>query len=475
MWRQLASRNSLCATLNRRILWNGASVTYPLTLRHFASLSSADDAESSTITKSPLSSVWDQLTPANQRLALTFTREQAPNDPYGAKDYRRIALSKAITLCESKQVQQHDQAALLLTHLLEQEQCRYALSQSFRVGLAGAPGAGKSTMIEALGLYILEQSNLEKLNRHENDDEMDLATIATKPTADEKKKVKKKPPIWRPDSLAVVCIDPSSGTTGGSILGDKTRMTELSRNHDQVFVRPAPSGAGTLGGLATYTNDVVTLCQCAGKYPLVLVETVGVGQSEVEVQECVDYLIVLVPPAGGDDLQGVKKGIIEVADLVVVTKADGNLEKAATRTAADYKGAMQFLHTMIGEQRGGGDALRPQVLLASSVTKRGLDTIWQHVSQARSALMNTPPTPSSDDDDDDDAFWHASNLLQQKRQKQSKYWMWKNMQLLVQERAKHDPFVHQTAKTLEQQLEQGKMTPRVAAQKLLDSLYTSIN
>lgn len=467
MWR-LASRPLLRATMNRGILFNVGSVTSQLTLRHFASLSSAFDSSMSP----PLSSAWDQLTPANQRLALTLTHEQPPADSHEAKDYRRIALSKAITLCESKQVQQHEQAALLLTHLLEQEQCRYALSQSFRVGLAGAPGAGKSTMIEALGLYILEQSNLEKLNRNESDDEMDLTTITAKPTADEKKKVKKKPPIWRPDSLAVVCIDPSSGTTGGSILGDKTRMTELSRNHDQVFVRPAPSGAGTLGGLATYTNDVVTLCQCAGKYPLVLVETVGVGQSEVEVQECVDYLIVLVPPAGGDDLQGVKKGIIEVADLVVVTKADGNLEKAATRTAADYKGAMQFLHTMMGEQRGGGDALRPQVLLASSVTKRGLDIIWQHVSQARSALMNTPPTPS---DDDDDAFWNASNLLQQKRQKQSKYWMWKNMQLLVQERAKHDPLVHQTAKTLEQQLQQGRMTPRVAAQKLLDSLYTSIN
>jgi len=466
MWR-LASRPLLRATMSRGILFNSASFATgsQLTLQHFAWLSSAADSSLSP----PLSSVWDQLTPANQRLALTLTREQPPTDSHEAKDYRRIALSKAITLCESKQVQQHEQAALLLTHFLEQEQCRYALSQSFRVGLAGAPGAGKSTMIEALGLYILEQSNLEKFNRNENDDEM--VTVST-PTVDERKKVKKKPPIWRPDSLAVVCIDPSSGTTGGSILGDKTRMTELSRLHDQVFVRPAPSGAGTLGGLATYTNDVVTLCQCAGKYPLVLVETVGIGQSEVEVQECVDYLIVLVPPAGGDDLQGVKKGIIEVADLVVVTKADGNLEKAATRTAADYKGAMQFLHTMMADQRGGGDALRPQVLLASSVTKRGLDTIWQHVSHARSALMNTPPTSSDDDnnDDEDDDFWHASNLLQQKRQKQSKYWMWKNMQLLVQERAKHDPLVHQTAQTLERQLQQGKMTPRVAAQKLLDSL-----
>ena len=160
-----------------------------------------------------------------------------------------------------------------------------------------SPGAGKSCMMEAFGMKLLQQD---------------------------------------PDlKLAVVCIDPSSSISGGSILGDKTRMTQLSREVDRAFVRPS-SNSGILGGLAAYTDDVVRLLGCAG-YPLVFVETVGLGQSEMEVAQSVDVLVLLIPPSGGDELQGVKKGIVEMANILAVTKTDGDLENAAFRTASDYK------------------------------------------------------------------------------------------------------------------------------------------
>jgi LAO/AO transport system kinase len=170
-----------------------------------------------------------------------------------------------------------------------------------------SPGAGKSCMMEAFGMKLLQQD---------------------------------------PDlKLAVVCIDPSSSISGGSILGDKTRMTQLSREVDRAFVRPS-SNSGILGGLAAYTDDVVRLLGCAG-YPLVFVETVGLGQSEMEVAQSVDVLVLLIPPSGGDELQGVKKGIVEMADILAVTKTDGDLENAAFRTASDYKVSLSLFLTKV--------------------------------------------------------------------------------------------------------------------------------
>jgi len=334
---------------------------------------------------------------------------------------RRLALSRAITLAESRAPDKQEQAAFLLTHLLEQSQ----RPSSFRLGIAGAPGAGKSTFIESFGKYIL---SLGEKGRNETSSEATTESSS----------------IWIPSQVSVVCVDPSSAATGGSILGDKTRMTELSR-HARSYVRPAPA-AGTLGGLAAYTDDVVRLCQTAG-YDLILLETVGLGQSEIEVAESVDMLLLLVPPGGGDDLQGVKKGIIEVADMLLVTKADGNLLSTAKHTAADYRGAMQFVRTR-GRPQGWEI---PPVVMASSVTGDGIDKVWEHVCRYRQEMME-------------------SGMLDAKRRKQGRYWMWRNLQNLVQERTKNDPQLKQMASELEERLDTGRMTPRVAAKELLDSL-----
>lgn len=348
----------------------------------------------------------DKLTEETRQLAIDLLNTS--DNPW----QHRRALSKAITLAESRNPIKQEQAALLLTSMLHQPKALERRRKSFRVGIAGAPGAGKSTFIEAFGMYVLD-------NNHADSD-------------------------WSPEKLAVVCVDPS-GKTGGSILGDKARMTQLSR-HENAFVRPAPA-AGALGGLSTYTDDVVALCQVAD-YDLVMVETVGLGQSEVEVEETVDMLILLVPPGGGDELQGVKKGILEVANLLAVTKADGNLMSAAKRTAADYRGAMQFLR-MIGPTTA--DCQKPDVLLVSSELGNGLGEVWNRVCNYRRHMIET-------------------GLLTAKRQSQAHYWMWKNLQNLVKLRTEQDENLTVKAKHLQIQLDSGQLTPRVAAAQLLDFL-----
>jgi len=292
---------------------------------------------------------------------------------------------------------------------------------------AGPVGAGKSTLVEALGHYILNLSSSD----HSSDD-------------------------WIPGSLAVVCIDPSSRRTGGSILGDKTRMPLLSAN-PRAFVRPAPA-QGVLGGLAPRTDDVVRLL--SQQYPLTILETVGLGQSEIEVKECVDLLILAVPPGGGDQLQGVKKGIVEVADLIVVTKADGHLLATAKTTAADYRGAMTFLHGIVAHLNDDdcrtssvtscdSNATFPtQVLLVSAVNGEGLNSIWEAIGKFRQRQMD-------------------SGRLQIRRQEQGRYWMWKTLQSAVLEQIEKDPLIRNAADRLLQQLDASDIPPRVAATELL--------
>lgn len=270
--------------------------------------------------------------------------------------------------------------------------------------------------------------------------------------------------------LAVVCIDPSSGISGGSILGDKTRMTELSR-HDRAVVRPS-SNKGVLGGLAAYTDDVVRLLASAG-YPLVLVETVGLGQSEIEVAESVDVLVLLLSPSGGDELQGVKKGIVEIANILAVTKADGELEAAANRTATDYSGALQVLRQ--SNSSGSGRSRKsplshslpsddnedhcqppaswvPPVVLTSSVNQRGLDDLWKEIIRYKDYLIET-------------------GRFEDRRQQQAKYWMWKQFTRMMQVRMQDDPELAARAERLEEQMLMGLLTPRVAAQELLDGVF----
>ena len=280
------------------------------------------------------------------------------------------------------------------------------------------------------------------------------------------------------NKLAVVCVDPSSAVTGGSILGDKTCMMELSL-HEKVsiflcllfsddakwssmthsltiackaYVRPTPT-RNVLGGLSAYTDDVVSLCQIAG-YDFIMIETVGLGQSEIEAKESVDMLMLMVPPGGGDDLQGMKKGIVEVADMVVVTKADGNFLQAAKHTAADYRGALRITSRMAGSDNIAAGWESPPVLLCSSNTGEGLEKVWDEICRFRGLMVE-------------------SGILQQKRQQQTRYWMWKNLQNLIITQTKSNAALRKKAQALERDLGDGKTTPRLAATELLESLVQS--
>jgi LAO/AO transport system kinase len=278
--------------------------------------------------------------------------------------------------------------------------------------------AGKSTFVEAFGKFLLNKKNNINVDGQPH-------TMCHK--------------------IAVVCIDPSSALTGGSILGDKTRMTELAR-HDRAYVRPSPN-RNVLGGLAAYTEDVVSLCQVSG-YDFVIVETVGLGQSEIEVKESVDMLMLMVPPGGGDSLQGIKKGIVEVADMIVVTKADGNLLPAAKHTAADYRGALRMLP---GHRTKLAGWETPPVCLISSHGEEGLQEVWDEICRFRKLM-------------------EESGALVLKRQKQQRYWLWKNITQKILEQTKKDQILKEKVQLLQKELDELKITPRVAATELLDSL-----
>eukprot|EP01083_Nonionella_stella_P061133 159381_1 len=337
--------------------------------------------------------------------------------------HRRYALSKAITLIESKSPLHREKADLLLNEIFtarqqQQNSSSTKASNSFRVGITGPPGAGKSSFIEAFGQYLLDE--LPKISASGGKDEE---------AADE-----------RPDKVAVICIDPSSVISGGSILGDKTRMTELSR-HQSAYVRPSPS-KGVLGGLSSYTNECCSLCEAAG-YDLILVETVGLGQSEVDVSQVCDMIILMVPPGGGDNLQGAKKGILEVSDMLLVNKADGNLLHAARTTATEYKAASSFFRP-----RTEGWP-KPPVLLASSETPSGMAEIWTEICRFRKTI-------------------HSNGDYKKKRMQQRRYWLWRHVQELIERRFHHDELLKSAAVEIEHDLDLGSITPRRAAAKLLE-------
>lgn len=240
------------------------------------------------------------------------------------RDGDRRALARAITLVESTRADHRAQALALLSALGQGR-------QALRLGLSGTPGVGKSTFIEAFGKML---------------------TAAGK-------------------RIAVLAVDPSSARSGGSILGDKTRMETLSRD-PMAFIRPSPSQA-QMGGVARRTREAVALCEAAG-FDLVLIETVGVGQSETVVAEICDLFILLMAPAGGDELQGVKRGIMEIADMILVNKADGDLLHTATRTMADYAGALRLLRKRAQDPDG-----FPKALAVSAVEGNGLTRAWEEM------------------------------------------------------------------------------------------------
>ena len=271
---------------------------------------------------------------------------------------------------------------------------------AIRVGISGAPGAGKSTLVEALGLQLVDAGR----------------------------------------RVAVLAVDPSSTRTGGSILGDKTRMEELVRR-PEAFVRPSPTG-GTLGGVARRTREAMLCCEAAG-FDVVIIETVGVGQSEVAVEGMVDCFLLLISPAGGDELQGIKRGIMELADIVVVNKDDGDLAPAAQATAADYANALHLVRPKTA-------AWEARVLRASAIEHRGIDEIWNAVEAHHRAL-------------------DASGDLVTRRANQSRDWLWAEIGASLLARLQADPAAAAEAAALEPEVVAGRIPPPVAAARILDA------
>lgn len=250
-------------------------------------------------------------------------------------------------------------------------------------------------------------------------------------------------PTKKTQRVAVIAVDPSSSRSGGSILGDKTRMYELARD-PRAFVRACPT-SGVLGGVARYTNDVVLLCQAAA-FDVVFIETVGLGQSEIMVDQTADMLLLIVPPGGGDELQGVKKGIMEVADVIVVNKADGHLLTAAQHTAAEYKHALQF-------QRRKWAEWAPTVSLCSALERTRVAEVWGEITRCSQCFWDT-------------GFIHL------KRREQGRHWMWNSLEDQLTRLAHASPAVQAAARRLEDALTESTLTPRSAAEVLLAEFLT---
>ncbi|MEP5566658.1 MAG: methylmalonyl Co-A mutase-associated GTPase MeaB [Halioglobus sp.] len=306
----------------------------------------------------------------------------------------RRSLAKAITLVESKLGRHREQAQDILEQILPHS------GNSVRIGITGVPGVGKSTFIEAFGLFLIEQGK----------------------------------------RVAVLAVDPSSPIAGGSILGDKTRMEELSRR-EEAYIRPSPS-EGTLGGVAQKTRETMLLCEAAG-YDVILVETVGVGQSEYQVAGMVDFFMVLMLPGGGDELQGIKKGIMELADALVINKADGDSERLANLTRQQYTSAMNLLrHTSFWT---------PRVMTCSALKKINIDTVWGMVV---------------------DYYFMAleEKAFQTKRAEQNRDWMHQLVNEMLMLKLTQNADVKKMLPALEQGVEEQKITAFTAARRIIDKL-----
>jgi LAO/AO transport system kinase len=305
----------------------------------------------------------------------------------------RRALARSITLVESTRTDHRAEAVALLDAVLP------ATGRAVRVGITGTPGAGKSTFVEELG------TRLTGTQHHR---------------------------------VAVLAIDPSSRRSGGSILGDKTRMERLARD-PRAFIRPSPAGE-TLGGVARRTREAALLCEVAG-FDVIVIETVGVGQSETAVADMVDCFVVLAAPGGGDELQGIKRGLIELADIVVVNKADGDLEPAAGRAVADYRHAVGLLRP----KHAGWEV---PVLAASALGGRGIDEVWSAITALTDRLA-------------------ASGALTELRSAQAVSWMWDEIRETLLDRFRHDPQVASRWATVEAAVRSGRLSPAAAARQLL--------
>ncbi|MER5170865.1 methylmalonyl Co-A mutase-associated GTPase MeaB [Thioclava kandeliae] len=308
----------------------------------------------------------------------------------------RRALARGITLIESQRPD-HRAEALRLLDLLA------GGGHALRVGLSGTPGVGKSTFIESFGLMLTGQGK----------------------------------------KVAVLAVDPSSARSGGSILGDKTRMDLLSRD-PKAFIRPSPSQAH-LGGVARRTREAILLCEAAG-FDLILIETVGVGQSETLVADMVDLFVLLMAPAGGDELQGVKRGIMEMADILLVNKADGDLKMTALRTVADYAGALRLLRKRPQDPEG-----FPKAMAVSALEEVGLETAWDEIR----AL----------------AGWReAEGHFAARRAEQARHWFEAEVREGLLARLRNDPVIRERMAALGDEVAAGGTAPAVAAAAMLEIL-----
>ena len=307
----------------------------------------------------------------------------------------RAQLARAITLIESRRADHQQTARQLVQMLLP------ATGEAVRVGITGTPGVGKSTTIDALGSFLTQQGR----------------------------------------KVAVLAVDPSSTRSGGSILADKTRMPRLAADPN-AFVRPSPA-AGTLGGVAAKTREAMLLCE-AGGYDVVLVETVGTGQSETAVADMTDFFLVLMLPGAGDELQGIKKGVIELADMLAVNKADGDNVKRATAAAAEYRGALHIIGP-------GSELWTPPVITFSALTGDGIAELWAKVSEHRERMS-------------------AAGALAARRREQQVKWMWSMLEERVMARLRSDPTLRARLPKIEAAVATGRTSPAIAVDELAKSL-----